>query len=209
MYNRRVRISRLEQVILLSVVGILFSAPAFCARADKGASSYGQDTAPCPAGSGPQSPTAFDGITASCFGPGSGVGNATLFELKNNSSSFPSTIDVLVSFSQPATTDYGLLTCDNGNIPCTNKDPLLGPINPGDFSGNPIFGPDNALFTFSNFNGELAFYVNEAATITDVRSSATPEPRNTALLGLLLLCSLVLIRRFVAKPRSVRVRVEP
>jgi hypothetical protein len=192
------RIPRFRHIFLLTVLPVVFTSAAYCGRADKGGSSYGANTAPCPAGSGPQTATAFGAITVTCFGPGSGVPGPTLFELENNAASFPSTLNVLVSFSSPATTDYGLITCDFGSIPC------VAAANPVNFSGAPTFNASSALFTFSNFTGELAFYVNEAATITNVTSaggSATPEPRNTAAAGLLLLCSLALIRRFLPKWR--------
>jgi hypothetical protein len=197
------RISRFHHLILSIVLPIIFTSAAWCARADKGGSSYGQNTAPCPATSGPQSPTAFGALTATCFGPGSGVGAATLFEIKSNTSPFPSTFSVLVNFSLPSTIDYGLITCDgNGTIPCTNKSSALGAVNPVDFAGSPTFNPSSALFSFSNFKGDLEFYVNEAATITTISASggsATPEPQNTAAAGLFLLCTFGLIRRFTAK----------
>lgn len=135
-------------------------------------------------------------FTVSCFGPGSGVGDATLFEITNKTATFPSSFGVTLTFADASNTDYGLILCDaNGStIPCVDK-----PANPVDFSGSPTFGANDAVFTFSNFTGNLDFYVNEAATITDVGATGkpvVPEPRNTAVLGLVALCALGLLQRF-------------
>lgn len=202
-YNPEMQKLGLRKLVLFSVVGGMCALPAWCSRSDKGGSTYGANTAPCPSSSGPQSPTVMDSITVTCFGPGSGVGNATLFELQNSGSTFPSSFSVLVEFGSPATTDYGLILCDGfGSIPCTNKDSALGPVNPVDFTGTPTPGSNDELFTFSNFTGELDFYINEGAVIADVGPAGkpiVPEPRNTTLAGLLLLCSLPLARLAVNK----------
>jgi hypothetical protein len=186
------QISKFNRVIILAAFSAILTSSAWCARVDKGGSSYGQDTQACPSGSGPATPATYGALTANCFFGNSGL-TAALFEIKDNTTPFPSSFSVAVTFASPTTTDYGLLTCDNGNIPC------IAGGNPVNFAGAPAFSPTGALFTFSNFTGDLVFYVNEAATLTNISplgGSATPEPKNTAAAGLLLLCAIGLVRRF-------------
>ncbi len=208
-HNNYMQIAHHRQLLLIPVLFLAFTSAAWCSRGDKGGSTYGINASPCAKASGPQSPTTFGSITASCFSPGSGVGNATLFELTNNASPFPSTLDVSLSLPGPQSSnvDFGLILCDSGTVPCTNKDSSLGSVNPVDFASTPSFGTNTTLFTFTNFTGELAFYVDEPAIITNVTgptTTATPEPQYTAVAGLLLLLLLSLTRRFGFKRQDSR-----